>query len=1058
MKISRMLVAFFVIVSIAFPFNNNISIANTGGNTSFICANHSHVFVLDNLSQKVHVFDHTQKEIRSFSIVPPAQSFPAKPVAFDCDETFLYILDQQINTIGVYSLDGTFQKTIPILSSLLVHPTSLAIHNNILYISDQNLILGFTQEGILVEKYSLPDYEKNSIVTHIRYNTALMCVVNASRIYTWNAFSKKWNSPISSFGKELGNFVSIQCMDEYGSIVAFDSYKQALYRYNANLSTWSHVDSFTMENCADVCLYGENLYSLGTQDTSYQIHSIYEQPTQNYTLSMKEIQFILSTSAYFTIWSNEDYPLTGTIQSDHPGILVKPSSFHATEQSIQVQIDTSQFEDPSAISQSLKLTIEGQPAQTIPVKGQFQSPTHTLTFTPTNNATINPSRPILRLSLQTTKGFEDTIDIKFPPSAGKTSLQPQDMELEISAKNTHQFCEIPLQIPMDTKPGFYPIVMQVTSDAYKFMKQFTFHLLYQNTPGTLKKTQLGELFTAPWCTVCPSAERSIDELLETYSTDDLNFVNYFLDCVTVEELCTPQANTKKHVYGVSGTPTMVFNGTTKEVGGVKSQTATMTHKYLPIIQAMEHDPSFFSISGWATSESNSHEKESAESLGQIQLYTRIQKSSHECNWGDFKLYQVVAENQVAILKKERNEEGEIVDVEVIHDNVFRKYNEILPDPSQLSTKNSPLWDVASYMEVPEYVDLSNCYLIYYLQNKDTNEIVQSRTVEIQTSPPNSTQKPNIYPQQKQLFGNTNDTVSASFLLQNPNNHPVEYRVECNLNNATSKDGFRLQPDELIKNTTISVLPYQFMPITIHGTLETVQDNATLSITIQDMDHTATMQIPIIKPWDPGWFQKVYPKESQTVAFGRPWFCLQTQPGTKLLAGKAEEVVATSDKNGILLFKPKIEVGTNELAYRLLFPDQTIQTVEYSYFQLREIKLQLSSDKIVLDQNPSVLEHPLHLFNNRTMLYFMDAMILLGGCDVLYDAAIEGITLRHQNSQMSFIIDEKTATVDGKEYPLDAPASRYLQRIYLPLRFVFEHFNFQVLWDATDRGITITNQP
>ncbi len=1058
MKISRILVTFFVIVSIVAPFNTNATVANTDSKDSFICANHSYVFVLDSLSQKVHVFDHKQKEIRSFSIVPATQSFPAKPVAFDCDEKFLYILDRQINSIGVYTFDGTFQNTIPTLSSLLVYPTSLAIHNNVLYISDQNMILGFTQEGILVEKFSLPDYEKNSIITHIRYNAVLTCVVNASRIYTWNAFSTKWDSPISSFGEELGNFTSIQCMDEYGSIVAFDSNKQALYRYNANLSVWNHVDSFSMEHCSDLCLYDENIYILSTQGPSFQMFPLYDKSPQKFTLSMKEIQFILSTSADFTIWSNTSYPLTGTIQSDHPGIIAKPSSFHASRQSIQVQIDPSQFEDPQAISQLLTLTIEGQPDQTIPVKGQFQSPKHTLAFTPTNNATITPSKPVLRLSLQTTKGFEDTIDVKFLPSAGKTSLQPQDVEIEIAAKNNPQFCDIPLQIPIDTKPGFYPIIMQVTSNAYKFMKQFPFQLVYQNNPGTLKKTQIGELFTAPWCAVCPSAERSIYELLDTYSTNDINFVNYFLDCVTVEDLCTPQADSKKHSYGVSGTPTMVFNGTTKEVGGVKSETATMTHKYLPIIQAMEHDPSFFSISGWATSQPTSPEKEPAESLEQIQLYTRIQKSSHECNWSDFKLYQVVAENQVAVLKKERNEEGEIVDVEVIHDNVFRKYNEILPDPSQFSTKNSPLWDVVSHIEVPEYVDLSNCYLIYYLQNKDTNEIVQSRTVEIQTSQPSPTQKPNIYPQQKYIFGNTNDALSASIILENTNNHPVDYRVECTLNNATSKDGFQIQSEELINNATISVLPYQFLPVTIHGALETVQDNATLNVTIQDMTHTTTMQIPIIKPWEPGWFQKVYPKESKTVAFGRPWFYIQTLPGTKLLAGKAEEIVATSDKNGLLLFKPKIEVGTNELTYKLLFPDQTIQTVEYSYFQLREIKLQLSSDKIVLDQSPSVLDHPLHLVNNRTMLYCMDAMILLGGCDVIYDAAIEGIALRYQNSQISFILDEKTATVDGKEYPLDAPASRHLQRIYLPLRFIFEHFNFQVLWDATDRSIAITNQP
>ncbi|MDD4028920.1 MAG: stalk domain-containing protein [Caldisericia bacterium] len=1058
MKICRILVSLFVVISLVAPFNTNVTSADTGREPSFICANQSHVFVWNNLSQKVHVFDHTHNEIRSFPIVPPMQSFPAKPVAFNCDEKFLYILDQQTNSIVVFAFDGTFQKTVPNLSPLLVHPTSFTIHNDILYIADQTMILGCTQEGILVEKFTVPTYEKNALITHISYNSVLTCVVNASRVYTWNTFSSKWDSPIGSFGKELGNFTSIQCMDEYGSIVVFDSYKQALYRYNANLATWIPVDTFSQQHCSDFCLYGENVYSVGTQDTAYQILPLYDKTPQKYTLSMNEIQFVLSTSTHFTMWSNTSYPLAGTVASDHPGIIVKPSTFLAAQQSIEVQIDPSQFDDPSAISQSLTLTIEGHPSQTIPVKAQFQSPKHTLVFTPTNNATISLSRPVLRLSLQTTKEFEDTLEIKFLPSAGKTSLQPQDIQIEIPTKKNSQFCDISLQIPMDTKPGFYPMVMQVTSNAYKFRKQFTFQLLYQNESGTLKKTQIGELFTAPWCAVCPSAERSIPELLETYSTNDINFVNYFLDCVTVEELCTPQADTKKHSYGVSGTPTMVFNGTTKEVGGVKSQTATMTHKYLPIIQAMEHNPSFFSLSGWATLESSSHGEEPAESSRQIQLYSRIQMSSHECNWNDFKLYQVLVENQVTVLKKERNEEGEIIDVEVNHDNVFRKYNEILPDPSHFSTKNSPLWDDVSQMQVPDYVDLSHCYLIYYLQNKDTHEIVQSRTVEIQTSPPSSTQKPNLYSQQKQLFGNTKDTISASVLLQNPNDHPVKYRIQCDLRNATAKDDFQISSDAFIENGSILVLPYQFVPITLQGTLATLEDNATVSVTILDIDPSSSIQIPIIKEWEPGWFKKIYPKDPQTISFGRPWFVLQTQPGTKLLKRKTKEVLATSDKNGILLFQPKLEVGMNELAYDLLYPDQTMQAVEYNYFQLREIKLQLSSEKILLDRNPSVLEYPLYLFNNRTMLYLIDTMIVLGGCEVQYDAAVEGITLISQNSQISFIIDQKIATVDGEEYSLDAPASRYLQRIYVPLRFVFEHFGFQVLWDATDQNIAITNQP
>ncbi len=1055
MKIIRVLISFFLVITFSCSFQIIPGGANAYHEENKICANDSSVFVLHSPTAEIKVFNHEKKIIRTFSIDSPLHPPLQNIVDVDCDNQWFYILDRGINSIVIYSTDGTYQSILPNLSNILISPSSFDIHQDDIYIADNNNIYAVTQKGQIVSRYSLPQYEQNAVITNVSFSSQLHCVVNQSRIYRWNTYSEKWDTPLSSFGEELGNFLSIQWFSENGNILVYDSFLKNLTMFHSNKETWDRIESFSLHDSSDFYLLNTSIYGISAESDSFQVFQITQNTDNQYALSMKEVQFeeITTTSIIHQdlyLWSNSGFPISGTIHTSHFGIRVVPSSFESCQIIFRVEIDPSQFEDPSYISEFIEIRSSGLSPQKIPVQGRFQNTKPSLMVTPAYNASANDSNQYIRFQIQKTKDFADTIQIKFLPSTGKEILQPQNIEKELAEK-LQDTISIPLDILPDAEPGVYPIVMQVISNKYRLMKQFTFNIRYYKVPGSIPKTQIGELFTAPWCTVCPSAERSIDELLEIYSTKELNFVNYFLDCVNVDELCIPQCDEKKYLYGVSGTPTMIFNGTIKEVGGVKSETATMTHKYLPILQSIEHTPSRFSLTGWALS--NPTATENSSTGKEIELYTRIQMADHECNWKDLVLVQILAENNVVKTRKARNEDGEIVDVAITYNRVFRKYIESQKELEEYPYQSAPFWDASTLIQVPDYVDINECYMLFYVQNKETNEILQSRTVPISENTNNiDSLAPQIHLQQKQLY-EKNGPVKFSFIVQNPNPHPVEYSIQVKVHNCAMTKDFQIV-SKATPNNTITILPFQYYPITLEGEMKACDQDATLEISI--LDETTSVQIPILQSRKPAWFQRIYPKEVETFASGKPLFIIQTLPGTKLMKKNKDTPIAIANQ-GILLFKPDIEVGANHFEYTLLFPDQSTLDLEYSYFQVVEMKFQLTSDVIQIDRRKKVLSHPLFLHNNRTMVGLVDVVESIG-CDVSYDAASKAITFWLNEKSISMFMNRNEAYVGEEKYILDASPQVTIRGNFLPLRFIYEHFGFTVLWEATNQTIQLTNQP
>jgi hypothetical protein len=99
------------------------------------------------------------------------------------------------------------------------------------------------------------------------------------------------------------------------------------------------------------------------------------------------------------------------------------------------------------------------------------------------------------------------------------------------------------------------------------------------------KTTLAEDATATWCGYCPYAYAGLEVVHDTYHYGEFLSARYYASSGSYGSLETDAAIA---YYGISGYPTVVFNGQTKVVGG--STTTATGATYLPIVKAAYFQP------------------------------------------------------------------------------------------------------------------------------------------------------------------------------------------------------------------------------------------------------------------------------------------------------------------------------------------------------------------------------------------------------------------------------------------------------------------------------------
>lgn len=113
-----------------------------------------------------------------------------------------------------------------------------------------------------------------------------------------------------------------------------------------------------------------------------------------------------------------------------------------------------------------------------------------------------------------------------------------------------------------------------------------------------------------------------------------------------------------------------------------------------------------------------------------------------------------------------------------------------------------------------------------------------------------------------------------------------------------------------------------------------------------------------------------------------------------------------------------------------------------------IEVLLNGNKIdFIDQKP--------IIDNGRTLVPLRAISEAMGATVDWNSATRTITLYSGSKKIVLTIDSKKATINGKDYNIEAPPKIINGRTIIPLRFISEAFGAQVSWNESSRTISIT---
>lgn len=117
------------------------------------------------------------------------------------------------------------------------------------------------------------------------------------------------------------------------------------------------------------------------------------------------------------------------------------------------------------------------------------------------------------------------------------------------------------------------------------------------------------------------------------------------------------------------------------------------------------------------------------------------------------------------------------------------------------------------------------------------------------------------------------------------------------------------------------------------------------------------------------------------------------------------------------------------------------------FDSESVKVLVNGEKVAFDVEPFIEE-------GRTLVPIRRIFEALGG-EVSWDEINQTVKVTKGNQVLTFVINEKTYSINGDEKAMDVPAKIVKgDRTVVPLRAFSEAFGFIVNWDETTRTVTI----
>ena len=109
--------------------------------------------------------------------------------------------------------------------------------------------------------------------------------------------------------------------------------------------------------------------------------------------------------------------------------------------------------------------------------------------------------------------------------------------------------------------------------------------------------------------------------------------------------------------------------------------------------------------------------------------------------------------------------------------------------------------------------------------------------------------------------------------------------------------------------------------------------------------------------------------------------------------------------------------------------------------------------VLVNAQPLILDVPPLIEEGRTLVP-VRAIAESLGASVGWDAAARRVDIALNEDELTLIIDDTAARVNGETRLLDVPARIVDSRTLVPARFISESFHAEVGWDAASRTVTI----
>ncbi len=163
--------------------------------------------------------------------------------------------------------------------------------------------------------------------------------------------------------------------------------------------------------------------------------------------------------------------------------------------------------------------------------------------------------------------------------------------------------------------------------------------------------------------------------------------------------------------------------------------------------------------------------------------------------------------------------------------------------------------------------------------------------------------------------------------------------------------------------------------------------------------------------------------------------------------KDREIVA--DKLDLLeeQYEEALESNNTELAEKLKAEITELKSqISELNDKMHQIRVFYKGEEVKSDVSPVIKE--------GRVLIPLRAMAEATGAEVAWNQETKTITLTKEDTVIEIVIGDKFFEINGTKVEIDVPAQIINNRTIVPVRFISEHLNHQVNWDAENESVDI----